>query len=157
MSEITIIEANLADTTHREAVVSLVDAYAQDPIEGGEPLPDDVQSRLGEGLASHPTTVVMLAMDGDDAVGCAICFVGFTTFAAKPLINIHDLIVLSDYRGKGIGSKLLEAVADKAKASGCCKVTLEVRSQNTDARRLYERRGFTDAGGQPTQFLERRV
>ena len=49
----------------------------------------------------------------DNPVGAAVCFIGFSTFAAKPLINIHDFVVLPAARGKGVGRRLLEAVEKK--------------------------------------------
>jgi predicted N-acetyltransferase YhbS len=75
-------------------------------------------------------------------MGIAICFVGFSTFLARPLINIHDLAVLPTYRGQGVGRRLLEQVATKGKALGCCMLTLEVRADNYPAQRLYEAAGF---------------
>jgi ribosomal protein S18 acetylase RimI-like enzyme len=78
-------------------------------------------------------------------VALATCFRGFSTFRALPLINISDLAVLPDYRGRGIGKQLLTAVEDKARTLGCCKVTLEVQENNTRARNVYERSGFEQA------------
>lgn len=156
MSEINIREADWSDPAQGAAVVEIINTYAQEPVEGGRPLPEDVQARLADGLASHPSAFALLAFDGDQPVGVAVCMEGFSTFAARPLINVHDLAVMPTHRGRGIGSALLAAVSNRAKSTDCCKVTLEVRSSNTNARRLYERLGFTDAGGQPTQFLERR-
>jgi ribosomal protein S18 acetylase RimI-like enzyme len=86
--------------------------------------------------------VVFLAFDGDQAVGAAVCFIGFSTFAAKPLINIHDFVVLSGLRGKGVGRRLLEAIEGKARELGCCKLTLEVMDNNHRALRMYEAAGF---------------
>lgn len=157
MSEITIVEADFSDTAHAGAVVEILDVYAQEPVEGGRPLPDDVRARLPQGLAEHPTAFALLAFDGSGAVGVAVCIGGFSTFAGRPLINVHDLAVMPSHRGRGIGTRLLDAVTERARQSGCCKVTLEVRASNSNARRLYERLGFSDAGGQPTQFLERRL
>ncbi|HEX7070422.1 MAG TPA: GNAT family N-acetyltransferase, partial [Rhodothermales bacterium] len=106
------------------------------------PLDDDVRARLINGLRAHPTTRVFLAYDGDEAVGVAVCFMGYSTFAAKPLINIHDLAVLPEYRGRGIGRSLLNAVEEYARAEGCCKVTLEVFESNHRARKTYAAAGF---------------
>jgi ribosomal protein S18 acetylase RimI-like enzyme len=53
--------------------------------------------------------------------------------------------VLPDHRGKGIGRALLENVARRARKRGCVKVTLEVRENNTRARRVYEAAGFRHA------------
>ena len=74
-----------------------------------------------------------------------MCFQGFSTFAARPLINIHDLAVLPDLRGQGIGRQLLEAVECKARALGCCKLTLETQENNHRARRIYQAAGFAQA------------
>ena len=53
--------------------------------------------------------------------------------------------MLPVWRGRGIGRRLLEAIAGIAKERGCCKVTLEVQENNAPARRLYESVGFTQA------------
>jgi ribosomal protein S18 acetylase RimI-like enzyme len=72
----------------------------------------------------------------------AICLLGFSTFRARPLINIHDIAVHPDFRGQGIGRALLDAVEQHAREHGCCKVTLEVRSDNEPAMAAYRRAGF---------------
>jgi ribosomal protein S18 acetylase RimI-like enzyme len=67
---------------------------------------------------------------------------GMSTFACKPLINIHDLYVDTVARGQGTGQGLLEFVQARARERGCCKVTLEVLSGNTKALEAYIRFGF---------------
>ncbi len=79
----------------------------------------------------------------------AICFVGFSTFAGKSLINIHDFAVTAERRGQGIGRAMLECVEAKARDLACCKITLEVRHDNERARGLYKRFGFGDFGAGP--------
>lgn len=139
--EINVIEANLENPAHAEAIVSITNDYAKDIMGGGKPLPRHVQEQMISGMKSFPGTLVFLAKDAKRFVGLANCFEGYSTFFAKPLINIHDLAVLPEARGKGIGRKLIEAVTQKAKSMGCCKVTLEVL-ENNPARNLYEREGF---------------
>ena len=139
---IRIIEADLKLAKHREAVLAMVDAYSRDSMGDAKPLDPDVRARLIPGLQKHPTTLVFLAFAGDQAVGAAVCFIGFSTFAAKPLINIHDFVVLSALRGKGVGRRLLEAIEGKARELGCCKVTLEVMDNNHRALRMYQAAGF---------------
>ena len=148
MDTLEIVEADLGNPAHQSATVELVDAYARDPMGNGAPLPADVKLRLVPGLRQHPTTLVFLAYLGGEAVGLAVCFVGFSTFAARPLINIHDLVVRERHRGLGIGARLLETIADKGRATGCCKLTLEVL-ENNPARRLYEANGFTQLAYHP--------
>jgi len=140
-----IVEADLSLPEHQGAVVALTAAYALDPMGQGAPLSDAVLRRLVPELQRHPTTVILLAYAEGRAIGLATCFVGFSTFAAQPLLNVHDLAVLPEFRGVGIGRRLLAAVDDKARALGCCKVTLEVQEKNARARRTYEVAGFLQA------------
>ena len=118
----------------------------------GAPLPAAVLGRLIEGLQAHPAKLLLLAYDGEragaPAIGLATCFIGFSTFYARPLINIHDLTVLDGHRGKGVGRELLRAVENKARSLDCCKVTLEVHQNNERAMRLYESVGFGHVGSE---------
>ena len=139
---IRVVEADLKLPAHQKAVLAMIDVYARDPMGETKPLDPDVRARLIPGLQNHPTTVVFLAFHGDQAVGAAVCFIGFSTFAAKPLINVHDFVVLSALRGKGVGRSLLEAIEGKARELGCCKLTLEVMDNNHRALRIYEAAGF---------------
>ncbi len=141
---VSIRQANLADPLDRTSTLEMIDAYSRDSMGSGHPLPVDVRDRLIDALRNHPTTLIYLASEGDEAVGVAVCFLGFSTFAAKPLINIHDLSVLPHYRGRGIGRQLLAAVEEDARARGCCKLTLEVFESNERARRTYAAAGFGD-------------
>src|SRR5260370_42080552 len=98
---IRIVEADLNWSEHQEAVLEMVDAYSRDPMGQAKPLDPDVRARLIPGLQKHPTTLVFLAFDGDQAAGAAVCFIGFSSFAPKPPINFHDFLGLSALSGKG--------------------------------------------------------
>ena len=140
---LTIDLADYADPRDAADVVALLDAYARDPMGGGAPLADDVKARLPGDLAGNPHAFSLLARIDDEAVGLANCFMGYSTFAAAPLVNIHDLAVLPETRGRGIGKALLQAVEAEALKRGACKITLEVLSGNP-ARHLYAREGYGD-------------
>ncbi len=148
-----ILEADLNNSRHTEAVRQLVDEYARLPIGQGSPLAARVLEQLVPGLRGHPGTLVFLAWLDRRAVGVAVCMTGFSTFTAKPLINIHDLAVTAGCRGRGVGHLLLRAVEAKARELGCGKVTLEVREDNAPARQLYQRFGFRDGEGGPATFF----
>lgn len=141
--DLTIALADYRYARDAADVVALLDAYARDPMGGSEPLRDDVKARLASDLAGNPQAFSLLARLDDRAVGLANCFMGYSTFAAAPLVNIHDLAVLPDARGAGIGKALLAAIEAEALKRGACKITLEVLSGNP-ARHLYAREGFGD-------------
>lgn len=141
---IEIREANLADRADGAALLELLESYALDPMGGATALSADVKLRLLPALREQPHALVLLAHEGTRAVGLANCFYGFSTFAARPLLNVHDLAVLPEFRGRGVGRALLAAAEERARAKGCAKLTLEVREDNARARQLYEARGFRD-------------
>ncbi|MBI3326625.1 MAG: GNAT family N-acetyltransferase [Nitrospinae bacterium] len=161
MQNIVIVEANLEDSKHQEAIIAMLNAYARDPMGSGRDLPRTVRTELIPGLRHHPTSLVWLAFHGEEPVGVAVCFLGFSTFAARPLLNVHDLAVISEYRRQGVGRLLLEHIEVKARALGCCKLTLEVREDNQPAQRLYREVGFGDMevehGAVRVRFLEKRL
>jgi ribosomal protein S18 acetylase RimI-like enzyme len=141
---IHVRRADLADPADAAAVVQLLDAYARDPLGGGTPLPAATRERLIPGLAAHPMARAWLAFSDQQAIGICVGFVGYSTFNARPLLNIHDLAVLPGHRGHGAGRALLAAAEALARAEDCCKVTLEVLQDNAPARQLYSRLGFQD-------------
>jgi GNAT superfamily N-acetyltransferase len=145
VTDVLIVEADLDRADHQQAVLELTDAYAADAMGSGQPLPAAVRAALVPGLQGHPTTLIFLAYRAGQPIGIATCFRGFSTFAARGLVNIHDLAVLPEYRGCGVGRQLLAAVEQKARTLGCCKVTLEVQEDNRRARRVYEAAGFAQA------------
>ena len=139
---ITIQLADLNDPAHASAVVYLLNAYAQDPMGGGETLSDFTQANLVSEMAKRPTIHVVLAFVDGKPAGLINCIEGFSTFACKPLLNIHDVVVLAEYRGQGISSQLLKKAEEIAKSLGCCKLTLEVLEGNTLAQAAYVANGF---------------
>jgi RimJ/RimL family protein N-acetyltransferase len=56
------------------------------------------------------------------------------------------MALLAPYRGRGLGSLLLQASIDHARASGAHKITLQVWPHNHAARALYRKFGFEDEG-----------
>ncbi len=154
-----IRRADLANDRDAEAVAAMIERYAKDPFGANAELPADVRERLIPGLREHPTTVPILAFDAERPVGIALCFLGFSSFAARRLLNLHDLFVAEEARGRGLGRALLEGVADEARKLGAAKVTLEVLVGNARARGVYDAAGFLPGRDAPpedwTLFLTR--
>jgi ribosomal protein S18 acetylase RimI-like enzyme len=139
---ISVVDADLNLADHGDGLVRILDEYARLPHIAGCGLTDDVRKNLIDRLAATSGKLILLAVDEERVVGVAVCFEGFSTFAGRPLLNIHDLAVAAEYRGQGVGTMLLDAVANRARELGCCRVTLEVAPENPGAKKLYERSGF---------------
>jgi ribosomal protein S18 acetylase RimI-like enzyme len=134
--------ADLQNPADQASTVSLLDMYCRDEFGDGCPLSDEARSNLIPGLQGHAGSRVFLASEEGRDVGLAICFVGFSSFRGKPLLNIHDIAVAPEARGRGVGRALLGAIEAEARKLDCCRITLEVRSDNVLAQRTYLKDGF---------------
>jgi len=139
---VQVIPVDLYDHAQAESWLALLDHYAQDPMGGGDGLSDFAKLNLVSSIREVPGYHGAIAWLDGEAVGQINCFAGFSTFAARPLLNIHDIVVHASVRGRGIGQALLAWAEQRAGELGCCKLTLEVLSNNARAMASYERAGF---------------
>ena len=139
--------ADLDDPLHQQALISLLDMYCRDQFGSGKPLPAETRGKLVAGLQAARGICFLAAEQAaagqNEFIGLALCLPSFSSFRARPIINIHDIAVAPGHRGKGVGQALLQAVEQEARRRGCCKVTLEVRADNEVAKAAYRRAGFT--------------
>ena len=156
---IQVLRADYANPVHAQALVQLMEAYARDPAGGGHGLSDFVRTNLVAELAARPQAYSVLAFDGEQAVGLVNCLEGFSSFACRPLVNVHDVAVLASHRGQKIAEKMLALAETLALERGACKLTLEVLSGNGSAYRLYQRLGFANYQLDPAmgqaQFMQK--
>ena len=158
---VEVLLADYRNLTHAQALVRLLDSYARDPAGGGTPLPPEVLAGLPAALAARPQAFSVLAYDGEQAVGLVNCIEGFSTFACRPLVNVHDVVVLPSHRGQRVTRRMFARVEEEARARGACKLTLEVLSGNRSALRAYEREGFAgyqlDPAFGQAMFLQKKL
>jgi ribosomal protein S18 acetylase RimI-like enzyme len=147
---ITTRRADLLRDDDSAAFLALMDHFMADEQGGDGDWAPGVRDRLVDAILARSDMRVYLAHVGSDPapVGFATCIESFSTFWARPALNVHDLMVHPDRRGRGIGQTLLTAVAQAARESGCCKLTLEVRANNERAKGLYQKMGFTGYGSE---------
>ena len=141
-NNIVVKKVNYQDSVDAAMLVELLDMYARDPMGGADALDEQVKARLCVDLACHPGAVSWIAFVDHKPVGLLNAFKGYSTFKARPLMNVHDIAVDPAFRGQGVGQRLLDALETYAQESGCCKLTLEVLSGNQVAQRSYQRFGF---------------
>jgi len=151
-----IITADFNKKEHCDAFVALIDEYRREPMGDGKGIKNKIAVRLLKGIKKHTLSRVYFAVSEGRIAGCATCFIGFSTFHAKQLINIHDLIVTKDFRRKGAARSLIKYIEREAKKNEFCRITLEVRSDNKPALNLYCETGF-GPGKQLMYFLTKSV
>ncbi len=80
---------------------------------------------------------VAMAMLGAVPVGC----IGFY-YNTPTSMNIQTMAVLPEYRGQGLGQRILGQQLDQARERGVNRVTLQVEGSNEGAIHLYKKLGF---------------
>lgn len=144
MNAIQTVVADLNNQQHANAYLKLMSHYACDPMGGGEDLSDYAKNNLISSLLSRKDIFIILIFNGDKPAALLTAIEGFSTFACKPLFNIHDVVVHSDFRGNGLTKLLFSKIEEVAKHQDCCKITLEVLSGNPIAKKAYQKLGFSD-------------
>ena len=134
--------ADYTNKNHAQDIVSLLNHYALDSAGGGIELNNYAQENLVQELAKLSFAFSILCYVETLPVGLVNCFTLFSTFKCQPVVNIHDLIVVNQYRRKGISQLLLNEVEKVAREKGACKITLEVLEKNYIAKNSYAKFGF---------------
>ena len=110
-----------------------------------ERAPDDVtatEEQLREVLfGERPAAEVLLAFEGETAVGFAVYFYNFSTWLGRAGLYLEDLFVNPDKRGKGYGRALLIQLAKIARQQGCGRMEWAVLNWNEPAIKFYRTLG----------------
>jgi ribosomal protein S18 acetylase RimI-like enzyme len=121
------------------------------------PGPGQLARRIGDLLDSGQVSVV-LAGDGPD--GLALMRFRPSLWTETLDCYLEELYVVPDRRGRGIGRALMEAAMDLARSEGAAHMDLGTGEDDTAARALYEKLGFSNREGKPdgsVQFFYERV
>lgn len=140
--KINIVLVDYRNPQQGADLLFLLDSYARDPMGGGEPLNQFVKDNLLAELAKREFRLSIIAYVDAKPAGLLNAFEGFSTFACKPLINVHDMIVLAPFRGLQLSQLLLQELEEIARKKDCCKITLEVLEGNPTAQNAYRKAGF---------------
>lgn len=157
---IRIQPVDLDDPLDVNVWLQLLDGYASSREGGGARLAADVRASLPSRLAVWPGFYSWIAWQEGRASGVINCFTGFSTFAGRGLMNVHDVYVEPHFRRRGIAAALLGRAEEEAVRLGYCKLTLEVLEHNP-ARALYLSVGFESYQLDPSNgkalFLEKKL
>ena len=107
--------------------------------EFGTPVPDDVERRFAA-LIAREDVVVILAGE----VGFAYLTLRPSPYYDGPVAMLEELYVAPSHRGNGLGTTMMQRVLDETRKQGAGEVQINVDEVDADARRFYERHGFTN-------------
>ena len=109
------------------------------------PGPEVLAARLSRLLATD-STIALLA--GEPAVGLALLTLRSNVWYDAPVALLDELYVAPSVRGQGMGSALLAAGSALVRSRGVGLMEINVDGEDLDARRFYERHGFSCVHGE---------
>jgi ribosomal protein S18 acetylase RimI-like enzyme len=140
VTEVTFRPATAAD------IPAIVAMLADDPLGSERETPDDLapyEAAFAE-VAANPYQVIVVAEANGEVVGTAqVIFMPGLSHRGMRRAEIEAVRVRADQRGSGLGSALIRECIAQARQRGCGMVQLASNAARTDARRFYERLGFT--------------
>ena len=98
------------------------------------------------GELTNALALWLVAVEGE----CVAGYVGSQTVCNET--DMMNVAVTADFRRRGIGEKLVNALVEELKAMDSHCLTLEVRASNTPAQAMYEKLGFVEIGRRPRYY-----
>ena len=123
-----------------DALVPLFDGYRQ--FYGRTADRPGARAFLAERMARGDSAVLLARDAGWTAAGFAQLYPSFSSTRMARIYILNDLYVAPPARRRGVGSSLLQAATDWARAAGAIRLTLATALDNRAAQALYESRGW---------------
>jgi len=86
--------------------------------------------------------VIIIAIDSNKVIGMVNLLYTVSTALGGRVAILEDMVVSPKFRGKGVGSKLMNYSLDLAKQKDCKRITLLTDYNNDGAHRFYQQHGF---------------
>jgi len=136
----TMIEGNVVIVV-REATENDINGILPLCSQLGYPCTEkEAKSRFYE-IVNDEEHIVFVAESLDGIIGWVHSYI-YKLFYTYNRAEIGGIVVDKDYRGYGVGKKLMEAVEEWAKNKGCCAVNLRSNSKRIEAHTFYSFLGY---------------
>ena len=116
--------------------------------------PDRAAQLQGLGLIinNRDLGTILVARQQESIIGMVNLLYTVSTALGTRTALLEDMVIAPSARGAGIGSRLLAAAIDHARAVGCKRITLLTDQSNTAAQHFYAKHGFSASGMMPLRL-----
>lgn len=116
-------------------------------MDGEESIDFDEALKIWRKMTEYPYYKVFVAEGNKLIMGtCSLIIIDNLGHKGAKLAIAESMIVSQDYRGQGIGSKLIHFVMEKARGENCYKLMLSSNRKRIKAHEFYEKLGFQQHG-----------
>ncbi|WP_327307366.1 GNAT family N-acetyltransferase [Streptomyces sp. NBC_01298] len=112
----------------------------------GTPAPEPVSEaheRAFAAITADPRNEMLVLEEDGDLVGCLqLTYIPGLGRGGRERALVEAVRIRADRRGGGLGARLMELAADRARERGCGLIQLTSNKRRTAAHRFYERLGY---------------
>lgn len=138
------MDLNIREAT-RADLPALLDLYHE--LDGGETLSLTKAEQLFARIRSYPDYRLYVATIEQSIVGTfALLIMDKLAHGGAPSGIVEDVVVHSDWQGKGIGAEMMRFAMEQCSKAGCYKLALSSDLKREAAHRFYENLGFQKHG-----------
>lgn len=139
--DITIREAVTEDLSH------VLELYRQPDMDSGRSLSIEEAVSIHNKMRSYPNYKLYVALCENNIVGTfALAIMDNLANMGKPSGLIEDVVVRTEWQGKGIGKQMMNYAIELCRRNGCYKAALSSNLKREKAHKFYENLGFTKHG-----------
>jgi GNAT superfamily N-acetyltransferase len=126
---------------------AVLDLLARPDMDDGRTLSEQEAGAVLAEIAANPHHALFVAEAGGEVVGTfALVIVQHLSHRGGRSAVVEDVVVRSDWQGKGVGRAMMRHAAERATEAGCYKLALSSGVGRAGAHRFYERLGFERHG-----------
>lgn len=127
----------------REDISGILDLYGELESDKSAVLSEDRACELFDKMMSYPNYKLYVAVEGNDIIGTfSLAVMDNLAHMGNPPGLIEDVVVKSNWRGKGIGKQMIRFALERCRECGCYKAVLSSNKIRKEAHRFYESLGF---------------
>lgn len=130
-----------ADLDHLDQLTPMFVHYRE--LYGAMPQYEASKKYLAERL-NKQEAIILLAFEEDALLGFCLVYPSFSSVSLRPIWILNDLYVAEEARRKHIANKLLQAIAEQARANDAVRLRVSINARNEIAQRLYETADFSE-------------
>lgn len=139
--DITIREAVAQDISH------VLELYRQPDMDNGRSLSIEEATSIYNKMLSYPNYKLYVALCENNIIGTfALAIMDNLAHMGKPSGLIEDVVVRTEWQGKGIGKQMMNYAIELCRRNGCYKAALSSNLKREKAHKFYENLGFTKHG-----------